>query len=121
MEARDFNRAIDLFTRVLKAEPNQPIAHASLGLILHMAGHPDKSLQSFDRALAIDPTLPQALWGKGLVLDEAMGKTGEAIRLWETLLAQEISKEDRNHVVSVLSEARERFAAKGPPAQSSTR
>ena len=121
MEARDFNRAIDLFTRVLKAEPNQPIAHASLGLILHMAGHPDKSLQSFDRALAIDPTLPQALWGKGLVLDEAMGNTGEAIRLWESLLAQEISKEDRNHVLSVLAQARERLTAKRPQVQSSTR
>jgi cytochrome c-type biogenesis protein CcmH len=121
MEARDYKRALDLFTRALKANPNQPIAHANLGLILHMAGHPDKSLQSFDRALAIEPALPQALWGKGLVLYESMGKTGEAIRLWEMLLAQEISKEDREHVVSVLAQARKRLTAKRPQGQSLTR
>jgi tetratricopeptide (TPR) repeat protein len=86
-----------------------------------MAGHPDKALQSFDRALAIEPALPQALWGKGLVLYESMGKTGEAIRLWESLLAQEISKEDRDHVSAILAQARKRLMAKRAPGQSSTR
>jgi cytochrome c-type biogenesis protein CcmH len=121
MEAQDARRAIGLFNRALEMDPDQPTAHTYLGLILHQAGHPEKALQSFERALAREPNSPQALWGKGLVLYEAMGKTAEAIRTWEVLLAQEISKEDRDHVLSVLAQARDRSKGQTAPAQDSTR
>ncbi|MBI4589981.1 MAG: cytochrome c-type biogenesis protein CcmH [Candidatus Rokubacteria bacterium] len=121
MEAGEWDRAIGFFRRALEADPDEPTAHASLGLILHRAGHPDRALKSFERALARDPASPQALWGKGLVLYESLGKTAEAIRTWETLLAQEISKEDRDHVLSILAEARQRLVAQPGPAARSPR
>jgi len=117
MDAGEWDRAIGFFRRALEADPDEPTAHASLGLILHRAGHPDRALKSFERALARDPTSPAALWGKGLVLYESLGKTAEAVRTWEALLAQEISKEDRDHVLSILAEARQRLAAGAPPVE----
>ncbi len=117
MDAGEWDRAIGFFRRALEVDPDEPTAHASLGLILHRAGHPARALKSFERALARDPTSPPALWGKGLVLYESLGKTAEAIRTWEALLAQEISKEDRDHVLSILAEARQRLAAGAPPVE----
>jgi tetratricopeptide (TPR) repeat protein len=121
MDAGEWDRAIGFFRRALEADPDEPTAHASLGLILHRAGHSDRALKSFERALARDPTSPPALWGKGLVLYESLGKTAEAIQTWETLLAQEISKEDRDHVLSILADARQRLAARPGPATRSPR
>ncbi len=121
MEAQDLRRAIDLFTRALERDPGEPTAHAYLGLILQRGGHPDRALKAFDRALARDPSLRQALWGKGLVLDESMGRTAEAIRTWETLLAQDLSKEDREQVRSIIARARSRMAGQAPPVGTSTR
>ncbi|MBI3029070.1 MAG: cytochrome c-type biogenesis protein CcmH [Candidatus Rokubacteria bacterium] len=121
MDAGEWDRAIGFFRRALEVDPDEPTAHASLGFILHRAGHSDRALKSFERALARDPTSPPALWGKGLVLYESLGKTAEAIRTWETLLAQEISKEDRDHVLSILADARQRLAARPGPATRSPR
>ncbi len=121
LEAQDLDRAMGFFRRALEVDPDEPTAHAYLGLILHRAGHPDRALRSFERALALEPTSPQALWGKGLVLYESLGKTAEAIRTWEALLQQEISKEDRDHVQSILAEARQRLAAGTTPVERSTR
>ena len=121
MDAAEWDRAIGFFRRALEVDPDEPTAHASLGLILHRAGHPDRALKSFERALARDPASPPALWGKGLVLYESLGKTAEAVRTWEALLAQEISKEDRDHVLSILADARQRVAARQGPAARSPR
>jgi cytochrome c-type biogenesis protein CcmH len=121
MEAQDFDRAIGFFRRALEVDPEEPTAHAYLGLILYRTGHPDRAIQSFDRALAREPNSPPALWGKGLVLYESMGKTTDAIQTWETLLAQDISKEDRDHVLSLLAEARGRLAGQTTPVPRSTR
>jgi cytochrome c-type biogenesis protein CcmH len=121
MEAQDFSRASDLFTLALRQDPDEPTAHASLGLILLRGGHPDRALKAFDRALARAPSSPQALWGKGLVLDESMGRTAEAIRTWETLLAQDLSKEDREHVRSVIARARARMAGSALPVEAPSR
>lgn len=116
LEAGDFGRATRLFTRALELDPEEPTAHASMGLLLLRGGHAEQALRAFDRALAREPTSPQALWGRGLVLFEAQGKPAEAVQTWEKLLAQELSKEDREHVLSMLARAKERLAAKAAPA-----
>lgn len=121
MEGQEFERAIGFFRRALEVAPGEPTAHASLGLILLRAGHADRALQAFDRALSSDPTSPQALWGKGLVLYESLGRTAEAVRTWEALLLQDLSAQDREHVRSVLAEARQRLAGRPAPVPRSTR
>jgi cytochrome c-type biogenesis protein CcmH len=80
-EQRNLAQAIELFKKVLAADPNQPEAHAYMGLILAQAGHTDGALMAFDRALATAPDLPPALWGKGMVLSQTGGDPAEARRL----------------------------------------
>jgi len=121
MEGQQFDRAIGFFRRALEVDPGEPTAEASLGLILLRAGHADRALKAFDRALSRDPTSPQALWGKGLVLYESLGKSTEAVRTWEALLLQDLSPQDRKHVLSVVAEARQRLADRPVPAAGSTR
>ena len=121
MATQDFARAIVLFNRALEMDADQPTAHAYLGLILLRGGHAERALRAFERALAREPTSPPALWGKALVLSESPGKTAEAIRTLETLLAQDVSKEDREQVRAVLARARARMAGQAPPVGTSTR
>jgi cytochrome c-type biogenesis protein CcmH len=121
MEAQDLGRALRLFQRALEVDPEHSTARAYLGLILLLGGHPDRALTEFDRALSRAPKLPQALWGKGLALYATPGKTTEAIRTWEALLAQDISREDRDHVGSVLAQARQRLQQETKPAQKASR
>ena len=71
--------------------------------------------------MSSDPTSQQALWGKGLVLHESLGRTAEAVRTWEALLLQDLSPQDREHVLSVVAEARQRLADRPVPAAGSTR
>jgi cytochrome c-type biogenesis protein CcmH len=85
-EKRNFSQAIDLFKKVLAADPNQPEAHAYMGLILAQAGHNEGALMAFDRALAGDPNFPVALWGKGMLLSQTKGDPAEARRLLQKVL-----------------------------------
>ena len=109
MEAQDLGRALALFRVALEVDPDQVPARAYLGLVLLRGGHPDRALPEFDRALSREPKFSQALWGKGLALYETPGRTSEAIRTWEVLLAQDISGQDRDHVRSLLAQARQRL------------
>ena len=65
---QDFAKAIEHFKQVLAQEPNQPEAHSYMGFILVQAGHGDGALMAFEKALAVQPNFPMALWGKGMVL-----------------------------------------------------
>lgn len=121
MEAKDLGRALALFRVALEVDPDQVTARAYLGLVLLRGGHPDRALHEFDRALSRAPGFPQALWGKGLALYETPGKTSEAIRTWEVLLAQGISEKDRDHVRSLLAQARQRLEREAKPAPAASR
>jgi len=80
-EQGNWSQAIETFKKVLASDPNQPEAHAYMGLILAQAGHLDGALTAFDRALAAAPNLSMALWGKGMVLYQTGGDPAEARRL----------------------------------------
>ena len=82
-EKRDWGRSIEAFKKVLAVDPNNPEAHAYMGLMLVQAGHNEGALSSFDRALAADPNFPVALWGKGMLLAQTGGDPAEARRLLE--------------------------------------
>lgn len=109
-EGKEFRKAIELFKRALEIDRSHPEATSYMGLILLQAGHPDKALFAFDAALSRDPNFPQALWGKGMVLFEAKRDYAGAIKIWETLLGSDLAQEDRDHLSSMLVDARKRLA-----------
>jgi cytochrome c-type biogenesis protein CcmH len=101
---QDWPKAIEAFKQVLAAEPNQPEAHAYMGLILVQAGHADGALMAFDKALAIAPNLPMALWGKAMTLYQDKRDYAEAREIFEKLLQIMPAGEERADVEKILAE-----------------
>jgi tetratricopeptide (TPR) repeat protein len=103
-----YSEAIAAYQAVLKRDPKNVDAVTHLGLIVAIGGHADTALETFDRALAIDPNYPPALLYRGQVLYESKKDTAGAIRSWEKFLAVVPPGEDRTRVERLISEARGR-------------
>jgi len=101
---QEFAKAIDAFKLVLAQEPNQPEAHAYMGFILVQAGHGDGALMAFEKALAVAPNFPMALWGKGMVLYRDKQDYAGARPVLEKLLQLMPPGEERNEITKVLAE-----------------
>jgi cytochrome c-type biogenesis protein CcmH len=110
---QDFAKAIEAFKQVLAQEPNQPEAHAYMGFILIHAGHGDGALMAFDKALAVAPDFPMALWGKGMVLYQDKKDYPGARLVLEKLLQLMPPGEERNEITKILSE----IPSAGSPSQ----
>jgi cytochrome c-type biogenesis protein CcmH len=101
---QDWAKAIDSFKKVLASDPNQPEAHAYMGFILVQAGHADGALMAFDKALAVAPNFPMALWGKGMTLYQAKQDYAGAREALEKLLQLMPAGQERGEVEKVLAE-----------------
>lgn len=86
-ERREYAQAIEAFKKALAADPNQPEAHAYLGMILAQAGHAEGAIMAFDKALAAQPDLPMALWGKGMLLYQTKSDPAAARETLQRLAA----------------------------------
>jgi cytochrome c-type biogenesis protein CcmH/NrfG len=103
-----YGEAIAAYQAVLKRDPKNVEAMTHLGLIVALGGHADAALETFDRALAIDPSYPPALLYQGQVLYEAKRDTAGAVRSWEKFLAVVPTGEDHERVKGLIAEARAR-------------
>jgi cytochrome c-type biogenesis protein CcmH len=101
---QDFAKAIESFKQVLAQEPNQPEAHSYMGFILVQAGHGDGALMAFEKALAVAPNFPMALWGKGIVLYREKNDYAGAKEIFGKLLNMMPPGTERNEVAKVLAE-----------------
>jgi tetratricopeptide (TPR) repeat protein len=77
-----------------------------LGLIVAIGGHADSALETFDKALAIEPNYPPALLYRGQVLYEAKNDVPGAVRAWERFIQVAPSAEDRQRVEKLIAEAK---------------
>jgi cytochrome c-type biogenesis protein CcmH/NrfG len=103
-----YGEAIAAYQAVLKRDPKNVEAMTHLGLIVALGGHADAAPETFDRALAIDPSYPPALLYLGQVLYEAKRDTAGAVRSWEKFLAVVPTGEDHERVKGLIAEARAR-------------
>jgi len=104
-----YGEAIAAYQAVLKRDPNNVDATTHLGLILAVGGgpeHADRALETFDRALAIDPNYLPALLYRGQVLYEAKKDVAGAIRSWEKFATLAPPGEDRDRVTKMLLDAK---------------
>jgi cytochrome c-type biogenesis protein CcmH len=101
---QEFAKAIESFKQVLAQEPNQPEAHSYMGFILVQAGHGDGALMAFEKALAIAPNFPMALWGKGMVLYREKNDYAGAREIFGKLLNMMPPGSERNELAKVLAE-----------------
>jgi tetratricopeptide (TPR) repeat protein/predicted Ser/Thr protein kinase len=78
LEDGQFELALREFQAAAKRAPDEPNPWDSLGEGYLANGMPDKALESYSRALAIDPTFDHSAIGRGLAL-AALGRYGEAL------------------------------------------
>jgi len=105
MEGR-YQEAIAAYQAVLARDTKNVDAMTHLGLIVAMGGHGDAALETFDKALKIDPTYPPALLYKGQVLYEVKRDYAGAIKAWERFVTLTPPGEDRQRVAVLIEEAR---------------
>jgi tetratricopeptide (TPR) repeat protein len=101
-----YGEAIQAYQAILKRDPKNVDALTHLGLIVAIGGHADSALETFDKALAIDPKYPPALLYRGQVLYDAKKDVAGAIRSWEKFLAVAPPGEDRQRVAALIQNAR---------------
>jgi len=108
-----YDEAIAAYKAVLARDPRNVDALTHLGLILAIGGHADGALETFDRALALQPDYPPALLYRGQVLLEAKQDTAGALAAWERFVAVVPPGEDRARVERMIAEVRARRAPAG--------
>jgi len=104
--AGQYGQAIAAYQAVLKRDPKNVDAMTHLGLIVAIGGHEDTALETFDKALALDPNYPPALLYRGQVLFEGKKDVAGAIRAWEKFVAVAPPGEDRDHVARMVADAK---------------
>src|SRR3970040_622471 len=98
--------AISAYQAVLKGDSQNVDAMTHLALIVAMGGHADAALESFDKALKIDPKYAPALLYKGQVLYEVKQDYAGAIKAWERFVSLAPPGEDRQRVATLIEQAR---------------
>ena len=101
-----YGEAIAAYQAVLKRDPRNIDAMTHLGLVVAIGGHADSALETFAKALAIDPNYPPALLYRGQVLYESKADVDGAIRSWEKFLAIVPAGEDHERVTKLIATAK---------------
>jgi tetratricopeptide (TPR) repeat protein len=104
MEGR-YQEAIAAYQAVLKRDERNVDAMTHLALIVAMGGHADAALETFDKALKIDPDYAPALLYRGQVLYEVKRDYAGAIKAWQRFVALAPPGEDRDRANALIQEA----------------
>src|SRR5262245_57999660 len=74
-------RAHRLARKAVELDPNLPIAHAHLGMVLTFQGQHEQSVAEFEKAMALNPNFTD--WRFGIALNRA-GQPARAVEVVET-------------------------------------
>jgi tetratricopeptide (TPR) repeat protein len=107
MEGR-YQEAISAYQAVLKRDARNVDAMTHLGLIVAIGGHPDTALETFARALAIDPAYPPAHLYRGQVLYEFKRDYPGAVAAWQRFLALVPAGEEHDRVKALVDQVQAR-------------
>ncbi|HVL27207.1 MAG TPA: tetratricopeptide repeat protein, partial [Acidimicrobiales bacterium] len=103
--------ALKLYDRVLAADPANVEALTYRGWLLKRAGLVDDAQASLDRAIALNPSYPDAHFFKGMLLYQDRGELAAAVAEFETYLASNPPPATVEAVQGVLDRARADLAA----------
>jgi tetratricopeptide (TPR) repeat protein len=109
MEGR-YSEAIAAYRAVLKRDPRNVDAMTHLGLIVAIGGHADTALETFDKAVNINPDYPPVHLYRGQVLYEAKQDYPGAVRAWQRFLTLVPSGEEHERVAMLVKEAQSKQA-----------
>jgi len=101
-----YSEAIAAYQAVLKRDELNVDAMTHLGLIVAVGGHADSALETFDKALKIDPKYAPAYLYRGQVLYEQKQDYAGAVAAWERFMALVPKGEDRDRVAELVARAK---------------
>jgi tetratricopeptide (TPR) repeat protein len=79
--------AVKAYDAVLRSDPRNAEALAYRGWVLKLAGLPDRGLESIDRAIAADPSYPDAHFFRGMILKQDKKDPAGAVKELRIFLA----------------------------------
>lgn len=103
-----YQEAIAAYQAVLKRDARNVDAMTHLGLIVAIGGHADTALDTFARAIEIDPAYPPAHLYRGQVLYEIKRDYPRAVAAWQRFLDLVPPGEEHERVKALVDEVRSR-------------
>jgi tetratricopeptide (TPR) repeat protein len=81
-----YQKAVEAYQESLKLKPQDAGVETDLGTCYHYLGQSETALGILDNVLKYNPSFPQALFNKGIVLLDGKKDVKGAIAVWEELL-----------------------------------
>jgi cytochrome c-type biogenesis protein CcmI len=110
LQAGRIRPAIDQYLAALQIDPRNTEARATLGFVVYRAGRATEGLRIVNQALATDPSYPEALFYKGLILLRGLDRPRPAAEAFDAYLRAAPFGARRPEARTLLTEA-ERAAA----------
>jgi tetratricopeptide (TPR) repeat protein len=107
-----YSEAIAAYQAVLKRDAKNVDALTHMALVVALGGHADTALETFDKALDIDPKYAPAYLYRGQVLYEQKQDYAGAVKSWERFLILVPKGEDHDRVVALVETARSKQVAR---------
>lgn len=82
----DARRAIQQYMEALRIDPDNVAAHARVGALLFQLGRTPDALAEVDRALDLDPEHPEALYVRGVILQDGLERDRAAAEAFRSYL-----------------------------------
>jgi len=105
--------AVKIYDRILAVDPRQPVALAYRGWVVRLAGLKDEGLDYVERAVASDPSYPDAHFFRGMMLWEDKKDPAAAVAEFRLFLA---NRPPQQMVPLVENALRQASAEAGLPA-----
>lgn len=102
VKQKDFPGALEIFERVLAANPDIPEAWNNKGVALYGLGRIEEASESYDRCLALDPENLDAMRNKGFLLRNQK-KLEEALQVYDSVLQKGGDAYDMESTAAVLT------------------
>lgn len=80
-------KAIGAYTKSLELHSGNANIWTDLGVMYRRSGDAQKAIEAFDKAISMDSNHAPSRFNKGIVLEFDLGKTEEAIKAWQSVLA----------------------------------
>ena len=97
--------AAEQYLVALQIDPRNTEARAKLGYLLYQGGKAEEGLRAVDAALAIDPSYPEALYDRGVILLRALNRPADAAQAFRSYLRAAPFGARRREVQRLLQEA----------------
>jgi cytochrome c-type biogenesis protein CcmH/NrfG len=106
LAAQQFKTATEYYERSAKVKPSADTLN-TLGGAYHYAGEDSKALEAWQRALAIEPNNPDALFNVGMVKWQVEGDPKAAIASWTKLVKTNPNHPQRKRVEELIARAKQ--------------